>query len=87
MMKNTKRNWLIVALTGIIVMVGNLGTNYVIAKRAGYKWNKKTKQMEKMCAFGIDLETEDKIAKSNMVWSVIGIIVGTVVNKTLIEKK
>lgn len=87
MMKNTKRNWLIVALTGIIVMAGNIGTNYVIAKRAGYKWNKETKSLEKECPFGLDLETDDKVAKSNLIWSIIGLIVGIIVNNTLIEKK
>jgi len=87
MMKNTKKNWMIVALTGIIVMAGNLVTNYIIAKKNGYKWNKETKSLEKECPFGLDLETDDKVAKSNMIWGIIGIIVGTVVNKTLIEKK
>ena len=86
MMKMTKKNWAIVALGTLAVAVGNLGTNYTIAKKNGYVWNKDTKQMEKTCAFGIDLATEDKINKSNMIWTIIGLVVGVVVNKTMIEK-
>lgn len=86
MMKNTKKNWAIVGIGTAAVVAGNLGTNYAIAKKNGYKWNKDTKQMEKMCPFGLDLTTEDEIAKSNLVWSIIGLIVGLVINKTLIEK-
>lgn len=86
MMKMTKKNWLIVALGTISVVAGNLGTNYAIAKKNGYVWNKETKQFEKMCAFGIDLSTEDQIAKSNLIWTIIGLVAGVTINKTLIEK-
>lgn len=87
MMKNTKKNWTIVALLTGAVVAGNIGTNYAIAKKNGYKWNKETKQMEKTCAFGLDLTTEDEIAKSNLVWGIIGTIVGTVLHYTVIDRK
>lgn len=87
MMKMTKKNWTIVTLGTAAVVAGNLGTNYAIAKKNGYVWNKETKQFEKMCAFGIDLNTEDQIAKSNLVWSIIGLIAGVIINKTLIERR
>lgn len=86
MMKNTKKNWIVVALGTLGVVVGNIGTNYAIAKKNGYKWNKETKQIEKVCPFGLDLVTEDQIAKSNLVWSVIGIVVGTILHYTVIDK-
>ena len=86
MMKNTKKNWIVVALGTAAVVAGNIGTNYAIAKKNGYKWNKETKQMEKMCPFGLDLVTEDQIAKSNLVWSIIGIVVGTTLHYTVIDK-
>lgn len=86
MMKMTKKNWTIVTLGTAAVVAGNLGTNYAIAKKNGYVWNKETKQFEKMCTFGIDLSTEDQIAKSNLIWTVIGLVVGIIVNKTMIEK-
>lgn len=87
MMKNTKKNWMIVALTATAVVAGNIGTNYIIAKKNGYKWNKETKRFEKNCPFGIDLTTEDQIAKSNLIWGIIGSVIGAIVNKTMIEKK
>lgn len=86
MMKMTKKNWMIVALGTVAVVAGNLGTNYAIAKKNGYKWNKETKQFEKMCAFGIDFETEDQIAKSNLIWSIIGLVAGVVAHNTIIDK-
>ena len=85
-MKNTKKNWIVVALGTAAVVAGNIGTNYAIAKKNGYKWNKETKQMEKVCPFGLDLVTEDQIAKSNLVWSIIGIVVGTTLHYTVIDK-
>lgn len=85
-MKMSKKNWMIVALGTLGVVAGNNITNYVIARKNGYKYNKETKQMEKMCPFGIDLQTEDQIAKSNLIWSIIGVIVGTVLHHTVIDK-
>ena len=85
-MKMSKKNWIVVALGTLGVVAGNNITNYVIARKNGYKYNKETKQMEKMCPFGIDLQTEDQIAKSNLIWSIIGVIVGTVLHHTVIDK-
>ena len=84
-MKNTTKA-IVAVSTVAAVVAGNIGTNYAIAKKNGYKWNKETKQFEKMCAFGIDLDTEDKIAKSNLAWTIIGCVVGVIVNKTVINK-
>lgn len=78
-----KKNIIVTIITVASVLAGNICTNLAIAKKAGYKWNKETKQMEKVCPFGIDLETEDQIAKSNMVWTIIGFVVGLVVRKTI----
>lgn len=86
MMKNTRKNWMIVALLTVATVAGNIGTNYVIAKKNGYTWNKETKQMEKMCFLGIDLSTEDEIAKSNLVWGIIGAVAGTVLHYTVIDR-
>lgn len=85
-MKMSKKNWMIVALGTLGVVAGNNITNYVIARKNGYKYNKETKQMEKMCPFGIDLQTEDQIAKSNLIWGIIGVVVGTVLHHTVIDK-
>lgn len=86
MMKMSKKNWIVVALGTLGVVVGNNATNYLIARKNGYKWNKETRQMEKMCPFGIDLQTEDQIAKSNLIWSIIGVVVGTILHHTVIDK-
>lgn len=81
----TKNKALTMAVVGVAttVMVGNTLTNMVIAKKAGYKWNKETRQWEKMCPLGIDLVTEDQIAKSNLAWSIAGAIVGGVVGSII----
>lgn len=86
MMKMTKKNWLVVALGTATMIAGNLGTNYAIVKKNGYQYNKQTKQFEKDCAFGIDLETESQIATSNMVWSIVGAIAGAIAHNTIIDK-
>ena len=86
MMKNTRKNWMIVALLTVATVAGNIGTNYVIAKKNGYKWNKETRQMEKMCILGIDLKTEDEIAKSNLVWGIIGSVAGLIAHYTVIDR-
>ena len=86
MMKMTKKNWLVVVAGAAAMVAGNVGTNYAIVKKNGYKWNKETKQFEKDCAFGIDLETESQIATSNMVWSIVGAIAGAVAHNTIIDK-
>jgi hypothetical protein len=86
MMKNTKKNWIVVALLTVATVAGNIGTNYVIAKKNGYTWNKETKQMEKMCILGIDLKTEYEIDKSNLVWGIIGAVAGTVLHYTVIDR-
>lgn len=86
MMKNTKKNWAIVGIGTAAVVAGNIATNYAIAKKNGYTWNKETKKMEKKCAFGIDLVTEDEINKSNLVWGIIGTVAGVVLHYTVIEK-
>lgn len=85
-MKNTKKNWIVVALGTVSVLVGNNITNYAILKKNGYKYNKETKRMEKMCPFGIDLHTEDQIAKSNLAWGIIGMVAGTVLHYTVIDR-
>ena len=86
MMKMSKKNWIVVALGTLGVVAGNNITNYIIARKNGYKYNKETRQMEKMCPFGIDLQTEDQIAKSNLIWGIIGVVVGTVLHHTVIDK-
>ena len=85
-MKMSKKNWIVVALGTLGVVAGNNITNYIIARKNGYKYNKETRQMEKMCPFGIDLQTEDQIAKSNLIWGIIGVVVGTVLHHTVIDK-
>lgn len=86
MMKMTKKNWAIVGIGTVAMIAGNVGTNYAIAKKNGYKWNRETKQFEKECVYGIDLETESQIATSNMVWSIVGAIAGAVAHYTIIDK-
>ena len=81
----TKNKALVVAALGLgaTAIAGNTLTNLAIAKKTGYVWNKETKQMEKMCPFGIDLNTEDQIAKSNLIWSIGGVIVGGVIGSII----
>ena len=86
MMKNTKKNWLIVALLALGVISGNTATNYTIARKNGYKYNKETKKFEKKCFLGLDFSTEDEIAKSNLAWSLIGTIAGLVLHYTVIDR-
>lgn len=84
MKKSTK---VMVVLAGLVgVQGGNMLTNYIIMKKNGYKWNKETKRYEKVCPFGIDLVTEDQIAKSNLIWQVIGLITGIVVRIKIVKK-
>ena len=81
----TKNKALILAAItlGTTAVAGNTLTNITIAKNNGYEWNKETKRMEKECAFGIDLDTEDKIYRNNMIWSIGGIVVGGVVGSII----
>ena len=81
----TKNKALVVAALGLgtTAVAGNTLTNLAIAKKAGYAWNKETKQMEKMCAFGIDFDTEDKIYRNNVIWAIGGIVVGGVVGSII----
>lgn len=82
-----KKNIITTIITVTAVVAGNITTNYAIAKKNGYVWNRKTKQFEKMCAFGIDLYTEDQIAKSNLIWTIIGLVTGFIVRKEIIDKR
>lgn len=82
----SRKNWIVVVLLALGIIGGNTGTNHAIAKKNGYKYNKETKKFEKTCAFGIDLTTEDEIAKSNLAWSIIGMIAGLVLHYTVIDR-
>lgn len=84
MMKMTKKNIGVVATLGACIGIGNIATNVLIAKKNGYKWNKTTKQLEKD---GFDFTTEDKIIKSNLVWSVVGLTVGLIAHYTIIDRR
>ena len=94
----SKKNWAIVVLMTIGLVAGNAGTNYAILKKHGYKWNKETKQMElpyynSLVAPFINPnhisseELDKRIAINNIVWEVIGIVVGTVLHYTIIDRK
>ena len=86
MMKMNKKNLLTVVLLALGIISGNTATNYAIARKNGYRYNKETKQLEKKCIFGIDLSTEDEIAKSNLAWSLIGTVAGLVLHYTVIDR-
>lgn len=81
----TKNKTLVVAALGLgaTAVAGNTLTNLAITKKAGYVWNKETKKMEKMCPFGIDFDTEDKIYRNNMIWSIGSIVVGSIVGSII----
>jgi hypothetical protein len=84
MMKMTKRNWAIALGMATALVVGNTATNAAILKKNGYT-RKKGLYYERE---GLDLngEVETKVTINNLVWGVIGIVVGTILNKTVIEK-
>ena len=88
MMKNTKRNWMIVILTGLGVSVASTATNIATAKKMGWTFNWKKFQYEKKDAFILeDLQLDEKLQRNNLVWSIIGAIVGMIVHYTIIDRK
>lgn len=72
MMKMTKKNLGVVSILATCIGVGNIATNALIAKK-----NKDE----------LNFTTEEKIAKSNLVWSVVGFTVGLIAHYTIIDRR